>query len=82
MGHTSRWRAPPSEFRFVRTPTGVKHLTAAEFYRSLIMRRRKKKNGATLCFFERRLADTCVLSIEEGKENYFWMSCLGFERPN
>lgn len=43
MGHRSHRHTPPSELRFAPTPTEVKHLTAAEFYRSLIIRRNKKK---------------------------------------
>lgn len=49
MGHGPRRHTPPLELRFVRTPTEVKHLTAAEFYRSLIRTRTKKI--AALCFF-------------------------------
>lgn len=51
MGHGPRRRTPPLELRFVRTPTEVKHLTAAEFYRSLIITRNKKKNEAALWSF-------------------------------
>lgn len=60
MGHRSRRRTPPSE-------TEVKHLTAAEFYRSLIMRRnkRKRKEATLRFFFYQSRAGTCVLSIEE-----------------
>lgn len=50
MGHGPRRRTPPPELRFVRTPTEVKHLTAAVFYRSLIITR-NKKNEAALWFF-------------------------------
>lgn len=50
MGHGPRRHTPPLELRFVRTPTEVKHLTAAEFYRSLIVTR-NKKNEAALWFF-------------------------------
>lgn len=51
MGHGPHRHTPPLELRFVRTPTEVKHLTAAEFYRSLIRTRNKKmKLHFVFCF--------------------------------
>lgn len=49
MGHGPRRRPPPPELRVVQTPNEVKHLTAAEFYRSLIITKNKKTK--LHCFF-------------------------------